>query len=383
MGIQDVTSPRWSRRVSQRVAFLLGFAALALTLAAIPLVVLSGGQSSGLPVVPFAVVGWVVARRQPRNPIGWILLVLSLVFMLASDAGQYAVMAYHQGYHLPVARAAAFVAGWWVWIAVLLPLPIGLFPDGRVSGRWRYVLWAYGAVCFGLIAVLTWRDATGIGASRIRVDSTGELLSVGNAAGLAVPFWAALIAFCLLWLLRPLISFRGSTGIYRQQLKWLLVGGVICLAGFVMTLAGLSFAFVAILALPIAMGVGILRYRLFDLDWVISRTISYLIVTGLLAAVFFAVVLVATRVLPFSSPIAVAASTLVIAALFNPLRRRVQRFVDRHFNRSRYDAEAIVSVFGSRLRDALDVDAVRKELESAAMRTVQPASVSLWIRPGE
>ena len=140
-----------------------------------PLSVISGAQSSGLPVIPFGIVGAIVVWRQPRNPIGWILLGLAFLFLLASDAGQYAVMAYHQGYHLPLARVAVFVSASWIWLVVLLPLPIGLFPDGRLSRRWRRVLWLYLAVCGALIVVTTWRDIAGIGARRIRIDSSGEL----------------------------------------------------------------------------------------------------------------------------------------------------------------------------------------------------------------
>jgi hypothetical protein len=364
------------------LALVLGLVTLLLAVVAVPLTMISGSHSSGLPAVPFAVVGWIVASRQPRNPIGWILLMLSLLFLLASDAGQYAVMVYRQGYHLPAARAAVFAAGWWIWLALLLPLPIGLFPDGRLSRRWRPVLWAYGAVCLGLVAVLTWRDVAGIAAGRIRVDSTGELTSVGSPSGAAGVFYPLLLLFYLVWVLRPLISFRHSSGEYRQQLKWLLAGGVICMTGFVLTLMGLSFGFGGILALPVGLGIGILKYRLYDIDRLISRTLSYAILTGLLAGVFVGLVVLATDVLPFSSPVAVAASTLAVAALFNPLRRRIQRVVDRRFNRSRYDAEAIVSAFGTRLRDSVDLETVQRELEHAVARTVEPAHVSLWLRPG-
>ena len=342
---------------------------------------MSGAQSSGLPVLPFAAVGWLVARRRSENPIGWILLVLSLVFLLASDAGEYAVMAYRQGYHLPLARTAVFLAGWWIWLALLLPLPVGLFPDGRLSRRWRIVLWAYVSVCAGLVGILTWRDAIGIGARRIRIDSTGELASVGGSSGAAGPLYGVFIAFCLVWALRPLVGFRRSRGEARQQLKWLIAGGIVCLGGLVLTLAGLSFAFVSIIALPIGMGVGILKYRLYDIDRLISRTVSYTILTAMLAAVFVGIVVFATDVLPFSSPVAVAASTLAAAALFNPLRLRVQRLVDRRFNRARYDAEAVVAAFSARLREAVDLGIVRCELVAAVEQAVQPAHATLWIRP--
>jgi hypothetical protein len=138
-------------------------------------------------------------------------------------------------------------------------------------------------------------------------------------------------------------------------------------------------AVVGFLAFPISIGVGILKYRLYEIDRLISRTLSYAIVTGLLVLVFGGIVVSTTDVLPFSSPIGVAASTLAVAALFNPLRQRVQRFVDRRFNRARYDAEAIVAAFSARLRDAVDLDTVRGDLVHAVERAVEPSYSSLWI----
>ena len=190
-----------------------------------------------------------------------------------------------------------------------------------------------------------------------------------------------------------MLAYRRSTGDYRQQLKWLLAGGGFGVAGLALEFflsntnstalrgvgnVGLG---VGLLSLPVAFGVGILKYRLYEIDRLISRTLSYLILTGLLVGVFIGIVLFATRVLPFSSPVTVAASTLGAAALFNPLRLRVQRLVDRRFNRAHYDAEAIVTAFTLRLRDAVDLDSVRGELLLAADQAVEPAHVSVWIRP--
>jgi hypothetical protein len=375
-----VSDARTPHLRTQPLALAAAVVTLGLTVAAVPLTVISGAQSSGLPAVPFGIVGYLVASRQRRNPIGWILLALALLFLLASDAGQYAFMAYRQGYHLPLPRVAVFLAAWWIWLAVLLPLPVGLFPDGRLSRRWRLVLYGYLAVCLGLLATITSRDVAGIGARRIQIDSTGELVSTGSPSGLAGVLYGLLLAFCLIWVVRPLLGFRHSTGDYRQQLKWLLAGGTICLAGFVLTLAGSSFAFAGILALPLGMGVGILRYRLYEIDRLISRTLSYALLTGLLVGVFAGLVLLTTRVLPFSSPVGVAASTLAAAGLFSPLRTRLQRLVDRRFNRARYDAEALVAAFSTRLRDTVDVETVLDELAAHAARSLEPAHVSVWVR---
>ncbi len=146
-------------------------------------------------------------------------------------------------------------------------------------------------------------------------------------------------------------------------------------------LAGLLGVF-SLTALPIGIGAAILRYRLYDIDRIISRTLSYTIVTGLLVAVFASVVVLATQVLPFSSPVGVAASTLSAAALFNPLRRRVQRLVDRRFNRARYDAEAIATAFSARLREAVELEVVQSEFMRAVALATEPSAAALWIRPG-
>jgi hypothetical protein len=139
----------------------------------------------------------------------------------------------------------------------------------------------------------------------------------------------------------------------------------------------------ALAALPISVGIGITRYRLYDIDRLISRTLSYAILTALLAGVFVGTVVLTSRVLPLGSPVGVTASTLAAAALFNPLRLRVQRIVDRRFNRARYDAEATIAVFTARLRDAIDLETVQAELAAAVDRAVQPSHLSTWIRPAE
>jgi hypothetical protein len=146
-------------------------------------------------------------------------------------------------------------------------------------------------------------------------------------------------------------------------------------------LAGVGIAGIA--ALPVCIGVGILKYRLYEIDRLISRTLGYAVVTGLLIGLYTGLVLLATRVLPFSSPVAVAGSTLVAAALFNPLRRRVQRVVDRRFNRARYDADRMVAEFAARLKDAVDLDAVRYDLADVVHAALEPAHVSVWVRGGE
>jgi hypothetical protein len=367
--------------------------------AAVPLTILTrgGGALPGFVLLPFAIFGAVIARRQPGNPIGAILLLLTVLVVACSDAGHYAQMVYQRGYALPFGRVAVFLApGAWVWFVIFLPLPLALFPDGRLSPRWRRLLAGYAVFAAVFAGNAAWQNSSGLLAHRIQVNHDGELQSNSSPAFAATATTVLLYVygvFCLVWVARLLLAYRRSSGDYRQQLKWLLSAGVFGVFGI-----GLEFFLsntnstalhavgnvglgVSLLALPIAFGIGILKYRLYEIDRLISRTLSYLIITGLLVGVFVSIVALATDVLPFSSPVAVAASTLAAAALFNPLRLRVQRLVDRRFNRARYDAEAIVAAFTMRLRDAVDLDTVRGELLQAVNGAVQPAHASVWIRP--
>jgi hypothetical protein len=185
------------------------------------------------------------------------------------------------------------------------------------------------------------------------------------------------------------VRFRRSSGERRQQLKWLLSGIVAAMPGLALSIAlgdatgwldvlgGFSFAFTA--ALPLGIGVAVLRYRLFDIDRLISRTLAYGAVTALLAGAYVGLVLLATRELAFSSEVAVAVSTLAAAAAFNPVRRWVQRLVDRRFNRSRYDADLTVAAFAARLQDAVDIGSVRADLAGTVQQALEPEHMSVWM----
>jgi hypothetical protein len=185
-------------------------------------------------------------------------------------------------------------------------------------------------------------------------------------------------------------SWRRSSGERRQQLKWLLSGTVACAVLGISAVATDSaiweIAIVGLAALPVGIGIGILKYRLYDIDRIISRTLAYAIITGLLVGVYAGLVLLATQVLGFASTWAVAGSTLAAVALFTPLRRRVQRAVDRRFNRARYDADAAVTAFAGRLQDAVDLEAVRTDLLTSVAAALEPAHLSVWLqhdrRPG-
>ena len=378
---------------------MLGIALAVSMVAAVPLSILAGGGNGvfALALLPLGGVGAVIAWRQPWNPVGSVLLLLALAVVASSDAGSYSVMVYRQGDHLPLGRLAVFLApGAWIWLVALLPLPLALFPDGRLSRGWRWVLWAYLACFCGVfLAIAAWQNATGALAQHVRIDSSGQLASNSASSGTSTTDGVLIlvyVGFGLAWLGRLLLAYRNSSGDYRQQLKWLLTSAAIGITGLVLAVStngghsllavvgGIGFI-VSLLALPIGLGIAILKYRLYEIDRLISRTISYLLITGLLAGVFVGLVVLTTRVLPFSSPVGVAASTLAAAALFNPLRLRVQRVVDRRFNRARYDAEATVTAFRARLREAVDLDTVQRELLQTVERAVEPAHTSLSIRP--
>jgi len=223
----------------------------------------------------------------------------------------------------------------------------------------------------------------------IRLDTSGDFTSTGHLTGWLAnpPVWLTgpvIVAIGGIWLsfaAHQVLSWRRATGERRQQLKWLACGAAIAVASLAVTvlLNGSDVVFVGIAALPVSIGIGILKYRLYEIDRIISRTLAYAIVTGLLVGLYAGLVLLATRVLSFHTPVAVAASTLAAAALFNPLRRRVQQLVDRRFNRARYDADQTVATFAARLKDAVDLDSVRDDLAGVVHQALEPAHVSVWI----
>jgi hypothetical protein len=391
-------------RAGPSLAVWGGVITVAALAAGVPLSVVTkqgvlGASVQVLIVLPFAVVGAVVAAKQPRNAVGYLLLSLGLVSALLTDGGLYAVMRYRDGYDgLPFGRLAVALTPYgFLTILLILPLVVLLFPDGHLpSRRWRPALWGYLAiwsVVLGGSVVATWPAFT---ESHVVVDSSGQMPIFNHATGwyaaitgIATPFYGL---FGLSFVVAQVLAYRRARGERRAQLKWLLAGGAFSVASLtfvisvgnsksVLVQAATVIAIVAVVALPIAIGVGILKYRLYDIDRLVSRTLSYTLLTATLIAVFAAFVLVATRVLPFSSSPAVAASTLAVAALFAPLRARLQRLVDRRFNRAGYDAETIVSGFSSRLRNAVDLDSVQAELVMAVDRAIEPAHLSLWIKP--
>jgi hypothetical protein len=289
----------------------------------------------------------------------------------------------------------------WAPAIVSIGLMILLFPDGRLpSPNWRWALWPYLSLALLWIAG-AWAFTIGaILAHHVRVDAGGNLPVLDHPTGGAAWWGVAQNAFFVIlaisWLASiagQALSYRRSSGERRQQLKWLLAGAVSSGVGLIASfrllgnlgVPGVVFSLITAvfwLAFPACLSVGILKYRLFDIDRLISRTLAYAIITGLLVGVYAGLVLLATQVLGFGSTWAVAASTLAAVALFTPLRRRVQRAVDRRFNRARYDADRMVDAFAIRLQDAVDLDTVRAELATVVRAALEPAQVSVWISGG-
>jgi hypothetical protein len=283
------------------------------------------------------------------------------------------------------------LAAWaynFVWLLMLstsVIFTLLLFPDGLPSRRWRPVFWAaVVATALGsVVAMLTPELQIGdvVRPNPLHPGEWGGVLTTIFGGSLLVLLTCALLA-----IIATILRFHRATGIQRAQMKWLAlaaVGFAVCIIASVTLfetdgwLASLAFMAGASL-IPLACGLAILRYRLYDIDRVISRTTSYALVTGILLATYGVIVTAATRLLPDASTLAVAGATLAAAALARPLYRRVQHSVDRRFNRARYDAERTVDAFGTRLRHEVHPESVRDELVSAVAQTLQPASVRLW-----
>jgi hypothetical protein len=396
-----------SRRVAPVAAVALGALTLGLGLTTVPLDILTdavahqvgpGGPaadwvSTAALMAPPVAVATLLAVRRPGNPIGWILLAIFLVAF--APVGDYAVLDYrmHRG-TLPLGWVAVVLGSAWPVFLLLIAVLVWLFPDGRLpGGRWRRVaVVLLGAgVLLGLAA-----SASGVAAVAghdIRIDAGGSLTA--DQAGVWNVLHSALVlgvcASWLAWLVLQVPRYRHATGERRQQLKWLYSGAavfvvaVFCAAVVSGSTSGLARLFsnlispLGYVAFVGCIAVAVLRYRLYEIDRILSRTLAYAIVTGLLVGLYAGLVLLATQVFRFHSTVAVAAATLVAAALFSPLRRRVQQVVDRRFNRARYDADRTVAAFAARLKDAADLDSVRDDLARVVNQTLEPAHISVWI----
>jgi ABC-type multidrug transport system fused ATPase/permease subunit len=345
----------------------------------------------------FNVVGALIIWRRPGNTLGWIMAAVGLLAAWGALADTYADFAYDAGQRSdPLFLVSVWISLWYWYplvgfILVFTPL---LFPDGRPpSPRWRPVVWLAG---LNLVLI------TFLAAFQERIEfSTISMDNPVGIAGVEDPehsrFGSALFGLLLVALAAALVSvvvrYLRSEGVERHQIKWLLLPTVLAVLLLVSEeLIGVSsdssvpFAIVAAL-FPIAIAVAILRYRLYDIDVVINRTLVYGSLTAMLAVVYFGGVTATQAIFRTLTgqeeqpQLAIVVSTLVIAALFNPLRRRIQSFIDRRFYRRKYDARKTLEAFSAKLRDETDLDALCDDLTSVVSETMQPVHVSLWLRP--
>lgn len=384
---------------SSMLAWALWLLSVAVVAASVAIVVWSAGFETlssedgliaALAALVFPTVGMLIASRRPENTIGWLYLGIGLAW---SATGLASVL----NDHAPAGSATAEWGAWlsaWLWAPALLgtlTLPLLLYPDGRlVSRRWRPVLW--------MVVYLIAFDSVGaaLGASdAIHDDGVGgALTAVLSIVSLPLYLVAAFGPLASL-----ITRFRRSHGIERQQVKlFALVAAVLIAMPFAIialsgllgasddTTGGLLFTIVplfGIIGLPVATGVAILRYRLYDIDRIINRTIVYAVMTAGIVATYLAAVVLLQRLLdPFTrgSDLAVAGATLAAAALIRPAHGRIQRTVDRRFYRHKYDAARTIASFSTRLRDEIDLDTLTNELRAVITQTMQPAHVSLWVR---
>jgi hypothetical protein len=352
--------------------------------------------------VAFSVVGALVASQRPENPIGWIFCAAALFQGLSNSGYEYATYALiTRPGSLPLGAEASWI-GQWIWapglglILVFLPL---LFPDGRPpSRRWRPVAWLGGlsiGLAVGSSTVILWPER---GLELVRPEGPAEE-GTSHALFVVVEF----IAFPMMLLaglgavISLFVRFHRARGDERQQIKWFASASALTF-GFVFVfevlvnaegrLLGALFAALSLLvvpAIPVATGIAILKYRLYEIDAIINRTLVYGVLTVLLVAIYLGGVVLLQYVIRAltgqESQLAVVVSTLAIAALFNPLRRRIQALVDRRFYRRKYDARRTLQNFGARLRDEVELDVLQGDLVAVVAETLQPAHVSLWIRP--
>jgi hypothetical protein len=350
----------------------------------------------------FPLLGWIILRRDPSNRLGWIYLAIGFWQAVNLFATGYSSVAYWVASgNLPLASELSWVAVW-AWVpgfALFSTLGILLFPTGRLPSRRWWPVVAVAVIAFVLLlapVVALWpyrglqleiQNTVG-GNQPLPVDplivtanaiqGVGQVVllvaMIGSVAGLA-------------------FRFRGSIGVERQQLKWFtyaaIVDVLLLIVWTVTSLDPLVGALSALLLalLPIAIALAILRYRLYDIDGVVSRTIGYAIVTGILGVTFVGIVLLVQAVVDSLLPQvtetgtpAVAASTLAVAALFQPIRRRVQATVDRRFDRARVDRDRSIVTLGNRLRDAVELDAIRADVLSTIDGTIRPATATVWLR---
>ena len=351
--------------------------------------------------VAFGVVGALILSRQARNRIGWLLMVIALSIAVGGTLLVYLAQAMSSAAAPTLLTYLLMWLNGWTWWLLLGPLLLILllFPTGQwLSPRWRWVAGMIALLFLTFIGVITlspeWQDLTSgntfpnpLGVNVLPADFTFEMIEA--------PWFMTLVSTAALCVLSVLIRYRRSGVVEREQLKWFLSACAFFIAAY--ATSGFSsigedqpnwagvWLNLAFILLPVSIGIAILRYHLFDIDIIIRKTLVYSVLTALLALIYFGgVVLVQqlTRsITGESSDVAIAVSTLIIAALFFPLRRRVQNAIDRRFYRRKYDAAKTLAAFSATVRDEVELDKLTAELINVVNETMQPASVSLWLKP--
>src|SRR5829696_7546298 len=400
-----------SPRISARLAWSVWALSVALAILSVPLY-WSPSPSAvllGVPqivavlalaalVLAFSTVGALIVARRPGNAIGWILCAAGLTIGATTLASGYAMFSLAGPSRLPGTEWAAWFA-YWIWVPGVGPaMTFGLllFPDGRLpSRRWRVVGW---------LAVLAL--ATLAFGSAFTPGPLSDYPEVTNPLGLALLKGSVLEDGGVGWVLLPAsvvisavsiaVRYRRATGEERQQIKWFVFASVLLAVGWsaqnVTSGSGelqVTFSYLlgitSLLGIPVAVGIAILRHRLYDIDHIINRTLVYGALTAMLALVYLGGVVLLQQAFRGltgqESQLAIVASTLAIAALFNPLRGRIQTFIDRRFYRRKYDARKTLEAFSNKLREETDLDALNNEMVGVVRETMQPAHISLWLRP--
>jgi len=346
----------------------------------------------GVALVTAATVGAVLASRRPAHPVGWLLLAQVASNLATGAAAQYLAWGLLPGGPLPATRAVALSypasAGGGLLLLgfVLLLTPTGKLP----SPGWRW--WASAMIAVPLLLLVAVALAPGSVDTSVQVvggpfefDGLGGVLLVVNQLALAFTTLAVVVCAGSL-----VVRFRRAHGVERQQLRWVAVAAALLVVAAGAALVGLAVGATEVVTwalsvwvagLPVAIGAAVLRYRLYDLDRIVSRTLAYGLLTVLLGLGYAGIVLGLGRLLPQGSSLAVAAATLAVAAVFQPARRRIQQTVDRRFNRRRHDAGQTIAAFSARLRDQVDLDTLSAELLTVVDHTMQPTQASLWLRP--
>ncbi len=400
MGHRAAAWLAWSL-VALSVALILGGIALSrVASSTVPDLPFGGETDDGsvianlVTLLPFSVVGAIIASRHPRNAIGWIFCSVGVTIGLNSFAGDYAEFWLASGFGTSsLGETAAWFSSWLWSLLVYAPASflLLLFPDGRLpSPRWRPVAWGVALGTAGGVVGYALKAGPLVDFPQIvnPYGIDGPVVGMVRVAGgivAAVSMVASAVSL--------IVRLRRAESEQRQQIKWLAYGGVVVVGGIgvggLITLWSVPVSIVvmslSLLGLPIFTGIAILKHRLYDIDLLINRTLVYSLLTAMLAAIYFGGIVVLQRVFVLltgeESTLAVVASTLLIAALFNPLRRRIQSFIDRRFYRRKYDARKTLEDFSGRLRDETDLDRLGDELVEVVRETMQPAYVSLWLRP--